>query len=168
MTRVLVAALAAAVVAQNNSGDLVRAKDGIFTCVSERDGPTGPRTKCFGNLVAGIDEATHNPFNAPATCFRWCTDAPCLALEGNRTQECGACSAAAKCHPTAADWAKKKSEMFEADLICEAHCEGNKCEELTGNPSYECAGCKAPFMCHPDAEHFGDYTERTANAKHEL
>ena len=119
---------------------------------------------CYGNFLKAVDLMTHDPFAADETCRSYCTDTPCLGLFGNRTQECGACGPAAKCHPRAPDW--NKLEAGPTDVgACMAHCERLKCDEFDGNPAYECAGCPAPDeasveRCYPGADHFDDYLER--------
>lgn len=136
-----------------------RTKEGIFSCITLKFSYDAKPTKaCFGNFLHKEDEEDHNPFRAEKTCYNWCTHEPCLALVGNRTQECGACGPAAKCHPGAEDWTKFKANPNE--LRCEAYCEANACPELKGNPAVECAACKGDYKCRPGAEHFDDYLER--------
>ena len=150
--------------AQNIGKPLVRTKQGIFTCVHEESDSTGKtlgfdRRACYGNFLKDVDVETHDPFNAELTCRSYCTDSPCLGLFGNRTQECGACGPAAKCHPAANDWHKLAADP--ADLNCMDHCEKNECILLSGNPAYECAGCTAETAkCHPGADNYSDYLER--------
>ena len=165
MTRLLIAASLLVAAAQDVSKPLSRSKAGVFECVNEEG--TGVKA-CFGNFLLDVDLTTHDPFKADTTCRQWCTTDPCLALGGNRTQECGACGPAAKCHPGASDWSKTKME--DADLQCMDHCEVNECDALIGDPGFECAACKEPYKCRPGAEHYSDYQERfiAIKEKHEL
>ena len=99
--------------------------EGGFTCIEVKFSHEDktPNKACFGNFLDKEAEVDHNPFHAEKTCFNWCSLEPCLTLTGNRTQECGACGPAAKCHPAAEDWLKIKPTV-KADERCEAYCEG--------------------------------------------
>jgi hypothetical protein len=140
--------------------------EGGFTCIEVKFSHEDktPNKACFGNFLDMEAEVDHNPFHAEKTCFNWCSLEPCLTLTGNRTQECGACGPAAKCHPAAEDWLKIKPTV-KADERCEAYCEGNQCADLKGNPAVECAACKGEYKCKPGSDHFDDYLKRKELAR---
>ena len=142
----------------------VTIEDG-FSCIEVKFSfeETKPNKACFGNFLKKEDEVGHNPFGADMTCFKWCSQETCLSLSGNRTQECGACGPAAKCHPAAADWGMFKANPKE--LRCEAYCEGNACLDLKGNPATECAACKGEYKCQPGSDNFDNYLERKRLSK---
>jgi len=133
--------------------------NGPIKC-TKQDTTIGPQEVCCGNFAIDVEQ-NHDPLSAEVTCRGWCSSDGCKLLGGNLTQECGLCSAKAKCGPEAPDFMKYKDRTTGNNEECRATCKVTPCIGLMGDPLFECGGCDPEGEgCHPKAEHFGDWAER--------